>query len=85
MGQRFLRMTPQVLVEFYKEHDPSTRTYNVERPLPADTRFVDFQLRHGGFVDLLLESEEWIGRSDVLLEPPIGIVTFLDAEEVQKP
>ena len=79
MGIRHLLVTADLFVEFFKAHDELARTYTVDRPLPDDARFIETLAMDNGCLALVLESAEWMGRSDIPLEPPCITVHYLGA------
>lgn len=77
VGRRHFYVAPEFLMDFMKYHDKSKRTYSIDRALPDDTRFIRAILTSCGDIVMIVESSEWIGESDIPLEPPIFTVYYL--------
>jgi len=79
MGSRFLRVSPEFLVEFLKQREDWPRAYTVSPALPDDTRLLSCgadpwsPTKERPTISLWLESAAWAGDGGELRDPVITV------------
>ncbi len=60
MGEKIMRVTPELLVDLLKAPGDTPRTWTIQGPLPEDARLVKVVVDWDGrYIGCILSSSEW--------------------------